>query len=181
MSRISVAFQSFFAALASKEKAERIKAVLDCGSQAKHSTAPTLPSAIAKPAPPTAGGRSEAITLLSALQREARLVDLIKQPLAAFSDEQIGAAARNVLSECQTILDRYFELRPVTGAEENSPCDIPPGYDPAQYKVTGRVEGSGPFRGMLVHHGWRATTVKLPQWIGSNESALVIAPAEVEV
>ena len=34
---------------------------------------------------------------------------------------------------------------------------------------------------VLVHHGWRATAVKLPTWTGSKSSALVIAPAEVEI
>jgi hypothetical protein len=43
------------------------------------------------------------------------------------------------------------------------------------------VEGGGPYRGRLVHHGWRATTIKLPSWTGAKESALVIAPAEIEL
>jgi hypothetical protein len=32
-----------------------------------------------------------------------------------------------------------------------------------------------------MHHGWKATAVKLPEWSGSKESALVVAPIEVEV
>ena len=119
--------------------------------------------------------------MLAALQREARLVDLVKQPLAGFSDEQIGAAARNVLGDCAAVLDRFFALQPVAKQEEGAPCDVPAGYDPGCYKLSGRVEGSGPFPGRLVHHGWRATTVKLPSWTGSKESTLVIAPAEVEL
>jgi uncharacterized protein DUF2760 len=181
MSRLAIAFQSFFAALGSKEMAERIRAALIA-------TVPPSDRAARKPPPPTISARqtppparSEAITLLAVLQREARLVDLVKQPLAQFSDEQIGAAARNVLSESRTVLDRFFQLTPVADAEENAPCTVPPGYDPAQYKVVGQVEGSGPFRGTLVHHGWKVTTVKLPEWIGSQDSAMVIAPAEVEV
>jgi hypothetical protein len=58
---------------------------------------------------------------------------------------------------------------------------VPKGYDPGKYKLAGAVEGAGPFRGTLSHHGWQATTVKLPAWTGSKEAALVIAPAEVDV
>jgi len=58
---------------------------------------------------------------------------------------------------------------------------VPKGYDPTQYKLAGRVEGVGPFQGKLVHAGWKATTVKLPTWTGSKDSALIIAPAEVEI
>jgi Domain of unknown function (DUF2760) len=181
MSRIAVAFQVFFAALASKEKAEQLRAALSAGETPAKIAARKPPSAVVPPVHALTPGRSEAITLLAALQREARLVDLAKQPLAAFSDEEIGAAARNVLTGCSTVLDRFFQLEPVTDAEENSPCEVPRDYDPAQYKLTGRVEGTGPFRGTIVHHGWRATTVKLPEWIGSKDSALVIAPAEVEI
>src|SRR5207244_9085601 len=106
----------------------------------------------------TPPARSEAITLLAALQREARFVDLVKQPLGQFSDEQIGAAARNVLSGCAAVLDRFFALQPAVSQQEDTPCDVPQGYDAASYKLAGQVEGSGPFRGTLVHHGWRATT-----------------------
>jgi len=138
------------------------------------------PEAQAKDRPPMPA-RSEAVTLLAALQREARFVDLMKQPLGNFSDEQIGAAARNALSDCAAVLDRFFALQPLVDEPEDSPFDVPRSCDAACYKLTGRVEGPGPFHGKLVHHGWKATTLKLPSWTGPKESALVIAPAEVEV
>jgi hypothetical protein len=109
------------------------------------------------------------------------LVDLVKQPLGEFSDDQIGAAARNVLTDAATVLDRFFALQPIAAGEEGVACDVPKGYDPGKYKLAGAVEGSGPFRGKLAHHGWQATTVKLPAWTGSREAALVIAPAEIDL
>lgn len=130
---------------------------------------------------PAAPARSEAISLLAALQREARFVDLVQQPLAGFDDEQIGAAARPVLGECQKVLHRFFALEPLSEGPEGTPCQVPAGYDPGRYKLTGRVEGSGPFNGQLMHHGWKATVIKMPEWTGSKDSALVIAPIEVEV
>ena len=180
MSRIGVAFRALFAALRSAETAERLEAVLSGRALPKIDTE-SKPPPLATAPPESRPARSEAITLLAALQREARLVDLVKQPLANFSDEEIGAAARNVLGDCATVLDRFFALKPVAVQEEGSPCDVPHGYDPARYKLAGSAEGAGPFAGKLAHHGWQASTVKLPTWTGSKEAALIIAPAEVEV
>src|SRR6266436_3688887 len=179
MNRIALAFRAFFAALFSQARAAQIKAALEGAALPKIDAVEEKQPAPPRSTPPSPA-RSEAVTLLAALQREARFVDLVKQPLANFSDEQIGAAARNVLSDCASVLDRFFALQPMVNQEEGSPFDLPPAYDAACYKLTGQVAGSGPFHGKLVHHGWRATTIKLPTWTGSKDSALVIAPAEVE-
>lgn len=180
MSRIGVAFRAFFAALGSRQRAEQIRAAMDAAALPKIDASAKTPPAITK-AEPSAPARSEAVTLLAALQREARLVDLVKQPLTDFSDDQIGAAARNVLGDAAAVLDRFFALQPIATGEEGSPCDVPKNYDPGKYKLAGEVTGSGPFRGKLSHHGWQATLVKLPAWTGSKEAALVIAPAEVDL
>lgn len=119
--------------------------------------------------------------MLAALQREARLVDLVKQPLEKYSDEEVGAAARNVLTGAAAVLDRFFALVPVVAQEEGTALELPSSYDPGVYKLSGPVPGTGPLRGQLVHHGWKATRVQLPAWTGSREAALVIAPAEVEL
>jgi Domain of unknown function (DUF2760) len=180
MRQLLIAFRAFFAALLNVAKADAIRAALDRPALSKKHTDEKRPQepAAASSGPPQ---RSEAITLLAALQREARFVDLVKQPLTDFSDEQIGAAARNVLGDCTAVLDRFFALKPVSSQEEGAPCDVPAGYDPGCYKLSGRVDGTGPFHGRLVHHGWKATTVNLPDWTGPHESALVVAPAEVEL
>ncbi len=180
MNRIGVAFRAFFAALSSRERAEQIGAALEGSRLPKIDMAAKTQPALSRAEPPPPS-RSDAITLLAALQREARLVDLVKQPLAEFSDEQIGAAARNVLGDAAAVLDRFFELRPVSPGDEGADCEVPKGYDSAKYKLAGAVEGGGPFRGKLAHHGWRASVVKLPAWTGSKDAALVIAPAEIDV
>jgi uncharacterized protein DUF2760 len=182
MNRIAIAFRAFFAALFSQAKTEQIRLALQSpvlpktdAVEKKQPEAPARDRSIVPPA------RSDAVTLLAALQREARFVDLVKQPLGEFSDEQIGAAARNVLGDCAGVLDRFFALQPLVTQEEGSPLNVPQSYDAACYKLSGRVEGSGPFHGKLVHHGWKATTAKLPAWTGSKDAALIIAPAEIEV
>jgi hypothetical protein len=180
MSRIGVAVRAFFAALGNLERARQIEAALTGDALPKIDIAEKKQQQPPR-AEPAKPARSEAITLLAALQREARLVDLVQQPLGQFSDEQIGAAARNVLSDSAAVLNRFFELRPVSAAEEGASLDVPAGYDPNRFKLAGSVAGNGPFRGQLVHHGWEASAVKLPSWTGSKDSALVIAPAEVEI
>jgi hypothetical protein len=185
MRRISIAVRALFAALCSAATAEQIKRVLDGCALRKVTQDETGQQNETKPKPITPAQtppkRSEAIALLATLQREARLVDLIQQPLGQYTDEQIGAAARNVLGDAAGVLARFFSLRPVRTEDEGTLIDVPAGYDPAGIKLSGRIEGVGPFRGRLVHRGWQATTCNLPAWTGSNDAALVIAPAEVEI
>jgi hypothetical protein len=181
MSRILVAIKAFFAALASAQSARRIADALAGPALPKRDTDAKEPQRATPPAAARTPSRSEAVTLLATLQREGRFVDLVKQPLAEFTDEQIGAAARNVLRDCSGVLDRLFELSPVVSQDEGTSCEVPRGYDPAKYKLAGATAGQGPFRGQLVHHGWQATQVKLPTWNGSPEGALIIAPAEIDL
>jgi hypothetical protein len=180
MRRIALALKAFFIVLLHQPKSPQIEAAVD-GAVVPKLNSDAKPQQVVQPAPAATAGRSDALTLLAALQREARLVDLVKQPLTGFSDEEIGAAARNVLTDSGAVLDRFFALRPLLEQEEGSSCDVTANYDPGCYKLSGRVEGNGPFRGQLVHHGWKATTVKLPTWTGSKEAAMVIAPAEIEI
>lgn len=145
---------------------------------------PELGERPARPAPPTSQpepARSEAITLLGALQREARLVDMVKEPLENYSDAQVGAAARDVLRDCGNVLDRMFQLQPVVEQAEGASLDVPAGFDAECYRLTGKVEGEPPYQGKLVHHGWKASICKLPHWSGKAAARWVIAPVEVEV
>ena len=135
----------------------------------------------AAPKPPPKPARSEAVTLLAALQREARFVDFIKEPLDGYSDAQIGAAARDVHRDCGKVLDRLLAIRAIDSQEEGSTLEVPAGFDAGRYRLTGNVAGNPPFRGRLVHHGWEAGEVQLPEWSGTPQSARVIAPIEVEL
>lgn len=180
MGRFALACRAFWAALRGGEAAQRLLAALAPPALPKKDIE-ALPQPRAKEPVAAAPARSEAVTLLAALQRDSRLVDLIKQPLDKFSDEEIGAAARTVLTEAAAVLDRCFALTPVVAQAEGTSLELPANYDPGLYKLAGTVAGSGPLRGQLVHHGWKATMVKLPTWTGSREAALVVAPAEVEV
>jgi hypothetical protein len=145
-----------------------------------------LPEPPARPVakkPPAAKSpaRSDAITLLAALQREARFVDFIQEPLTGYSDAQIGAAARDVHRDCGAVLARMFALRPAVADEEGKEVEVPAGFDSGRWRLTGNVTGEPPFRGRLVHPGWEATTCELPTWSGTVAAQRIVAPAEVEL
>ncbi len=134
-----------------------------------------------RPSPP-APTRSEALTLLASLQREARFVDFVQEPLAEYSDAQIGAAARDVHRLCGEVLERLFQLRPVVSAAEGSEVDVPDGAAAAaRYRLLGNVGAAPPRRGKLCHAGWQASQCQLPQWTGDGDARLIVAPAEVEL
>ena len=156
---------------ATKIAAEKPQAKIPDKTETKPPTAKQTP----KPA------RSEAITLLATLQREARFVDFIKEPLDSYNDAQIGAAVRDVHRDCAKVLDRLFAIQPMVNQEEDSPVDVPAGFDAGRFRLTGNVVGDPPFHGRLVHHGWEATEVRLPAWSGTQLSARVVAPVEVEL
>lgn len=132
----------------------------------------------ATPAPPV---RSEALDLLAALQREARLVDFLMEPIQGYGDAQIGAAVRDVHANASAVLKRFFDLNPVRSENENSPLEVPEGFEAFEFHLTGNVSGSPPFHGVLRHHGWRAAKCELPTWNGPSHLAGIIAPAEVEI
>ncbi len=143
---------------------------------------PAAPAAAASPpARRPSPTRSEALSLLAALQREARFIDLVQESLDQYTDEQVGAAARDVLRDCRTVLDRLFDLQPALPHREGETVQVPAGFDPGRFRLTGNVEGEPPFSGRLVHHGWQANRCQLPQWSGRESAAKMIAPAEVEL
>ena len=109
------------------------------------------------------------------------MVDIVKEPLASFSDEQVGAAARDVLSNTAKVLDRIFDLQPLTDQEDGSDIETPADFDASRYSLTGNVSGEAPYQGKLAHHGWEAKKCQLPDWTGSKSSAKVVAPIEIEL
>jgi hypothetical protein len=181
MGRIGTAFRAFFRSLGDSAVAEQIAAVLDGRAVLPVAAAPAPVATPVRQPPPTKAARSDALTLLSVLQRESRLVDFLKEPIAAYSDAQIGAAVRDVHRDASAALDRLFALVHVNDQAEGAEIEVPAGFDAARIRLTGNVAGSPPHRGRLVHPGWEATKVQLPEWTGSADAAMVVAPAEVEL
>ena len=183
MGRILLAFRAFFRTLFNAAAATEVRRALEgpAPEEAAPETAPAAPPLRKEPPAPKRPARNDAITLLSALQREARFVDFVQESLEGAADAQIGAVAREVHRGCRDVLARVFALEAVVPAQEGSAVDVPAGFDAGRYRLTGNVTGEPPFRGTLAHHGWEATVCQLPEWTGTAEAARIVAPAEVEL
>jgi hypothetical protein len=173
--RLVIAIRAFFAALFDRQAAEKIGQALEDRTAAP--AEPTLPAPTKPASAATKPARSDAVTLLSALQREARLVDLIQEDLANFSDAQVGAAARPCLQQCAATLQRLLSLTSVVDAQEGETIDVGSDASPARYQWIGEGTTS---TGKLVHHGWLAAKIELPKWTGEASDSKIVAPAQVQ-
>jgi Domain of unknown function (DUF2760) len=153
--------------------------------QSRQKALPPTPAAEpARPAPepPRASRDAEIVHFLAMLQEKGRLVDFLMDDINAYGDAQVGAAARVVHAGCKGVLQEHFSINPVLTEQEGSTVKVPAGYSADEYRLVGRIAGSAPFSGVLVHRGWKTDRVKLPQLLrGAADPLPAIAPAEVEV
>jgi hypothetical protein len=182
MGRFTTAMRAFFRVLGNAAFAEQVQRLLE-GQALNEGAALGAMRQVAAPVAPAvaAAPRTDALNLVAVLQREARLVDFIKESLQPYSDAQIGAAVRDIHRDCGGVLERVFALRPVMEQAEGAEVQVPAGFDANRIRLTGNVTGQPPFMGALRHGGWQATRVELPEWSGSAESARIVAAAEVEL
>ena len=139
----------------------------------------------AKPMPvPAASNQAEAeiVSFLATFQVRGRLIDFLMDDITTYDDAQVGAAARVVHQGCRAALQEHFEIRPLREEREGSSVTITAGYPADEYRLIGKISGPGPFSGTLVHHGWKADSVKLPRIVRVDPDRLpTIAPAEIEL
>jgi hypothetical protein len=121
-----------------------------------------------------------ALQLLALLQQEARFLDFIHEDIQAFSDTDIGAAARVVHEGSRKVIQQHLSLQPVRSENEMSRITVPEGFDASRLRLTGKLLGQAPFTGTLIHCGWYAAEVRLPKLVAEHDCH-VIAPAEVEL
>lgn len=178
MSRISLAFRSFFAILFTGKLPGDIAQVLGFAQSKAPAPAPAPPAP--KPAAPQVKPSDGALQFLGILQRDARLVDFLMEDISAYSDDQVGAAVRSLHEQSREALNRHFRLVPVIDGVEGDFTKLD-GVDPAAVKLLGNVPAKGKAPGGLLRHkGWKADRIDLPPAVpGQNPS--VIAPAEIEV
>ncbi len=184
LSRLSLAIGSFFALLGDDRLAARVQA-LRRGAPLASEVPPPAPVQAPPPPPPPAPVRATAdvdaaLQLLALLQRESRFVDFLQEDIAAYSDADVGGAARLLHGGARKVLQDTFDLEAVRTEAEGSRLTLPAGFDAAAVRVTGNVVGQPPFTGTLQHRGWRATAVRLPALTDGHDTR-VIAPAEVEL
>ena len=175
MSRISSAFRSFFSILFSGALPEDVAAEFGF-TKSKPAAAPT-------PAPAKVKASDGALQLLQALQSDSRLVDFLMEDIAAFQDDQIGAAVRNLHADCRASLMRIVALSPVIDDVEGTfqKLDANKAPDARKIKLIGNIPPSGKVAGgTLRHRGWRVSSIDLPATAAGADLA-IIAPAELEV
>lgn len=99
------------------------------------------------------------------------------EDISSYSDEQVGAAVRDVQLQARQTLERYLKLAPVIDGVEGDFTKTD-GIPDAALKLVGKVPPSGKAPGgVLRHKGWKAEKVDLPALPPGN----ILAPAEIEV
>ena len=183
--RVALACGSFLSILSDAGFAARVAGLRDGDGHAPQPApaAPVAPPAPAAPVAPAVLQRAPheaAQQLLGLLQRDARLIDFVQEDIAAYSDADIGAAARVVHEGCRKVLNKHFRIEPVRNEREGSRVTLAEGFDAAAVRLTGNVVGSAPFTGSLSHRGWRVTESRLPKLADGHDTS-IIAQAEVEL
>jgi Domain of unknown function (DUF2760) len=134
------------------------------------------------PAPPEKRADAEVVAFIGLLQEKGRFVDFLMDDVSLYDDSRVGAAARVVHYGCRDVLSEHFKVTPISTADEGSQITVPEGYAADEYRLMGKITGNPPFKGVLLHKGWKTESVKLPRIIKAGERRLPsIAPALVEV
>ena len=151
----------------------------------RRETPAPLPAPVAAkppPPPPERHPEAEVVAFLGLLQEKGRLVDFLMDDISIYDDSRVGAAARVVHFGCRDVLQEHFKVTPISDAEEGSQVMIPENYSIDEYRLMGKITGNPPFRGVLLHKGWKTESVKLPRLIKTEEKRLPsITPALIEV
>jgi hypothetical protein len=180
LNRILLAFRCFFNILFQGElSAEALTALNLTRPKAASSASKSPASKAPAPAAPEVRTSDGALQILGILQRDSRLLDFLMEDIAAYSDDQVGAAVREMHDQCRDSVARYVTLQPVIDGVEGTFAKAP-SADPNLVKFVGNVPAKPPAGGTLRHKGWRATKVDLPA-LSARQDASVIAPAEIEI
>jgi hypothetical protein len=175
--RWRVALTCFSRILANGRFAAQIQPLLNNREAA---TAAATPPVATPAAIPPERLHASGLALLATLQREGRLIDFLQEDMRAFSDAEIGAAARIVHAGCRKALQQGLDLEPVLQEAEGATLSVPAGFDAQRIRLTGNISGQPPFRGALKHHGWQVADIRMP--VPSEKLNMrILAPAEVEL
>ncbi|MDD3146820.1 MAG: DUF2760 domain-containing protein [Candidatus Riflebacteria bacterium] len=120
-----------------------------------------------------------AYQILYLFQKEGRLIDLLSEDISELDDETLGGAIRPIHEGCRKLLEDRLILERVLNEEEGSTVTLDE-IDPESIKLSGRVPATGPYKGELIHRGWRLKECNLPELVDGWKGN-VIAPAEIEI
>lgn len=159
----------------------------------KPSDKPAATAPVAEPDPPPAAPKTvdrepmidaHLVQFLGMLQEKGRFLDFVMDDIAGYSNDQVGAAARVVHQGCSKVVQEHFSVVPVHSGEEGNAVTLESGYNPREFRAVGKLVGSPPFQGTLLHKGWKSEKIDLPRLVESDPKSAansVIVPAEVEI
>ncbi len=177
MNRISFAFRSFFSILFGGSLPSDIALAFGYSKPMPVRAANPVPAPVVKKEAPVAGPNDGAVQMLALLQREGRLIDFLMEDIAAYSDDQVGAAVRDVHAQSKQVLERYLRIGPVIDGVEGDFTKTN-GLPASAIRLIGNVPPNGKAPGGLLRHkGWKAEKVELP----ASTTGQILTPAEIEV
>jgi hypothetical protein len=171
--KIGLAFRAFFNLLFGGKLSDDVMTELGLSRK------PAAPVKPAAPPPPSRDTSDGALQFLGILQRDSRLVDFLMEDIRSYSDDQVGAAVRELHDQCRDAVARYVTLQPVIDGVEGTFAKAP-SKDPNVVKFVGNVPAKTPEGGTLRHKGWRAAKIDLPA-LSAKQDATILAPAEIEI
>ncbi len=163
----------------SRAESEKFKQRFETLKEENDKIKAELQSAIADARGGKNGIPPAAYQILYLFQKEGRLIDLLMEDVSEFDDETLGGAIRPIHEGCRKILKERLIIEPVLSESEGSEITIDEA-DPEAIKLSGNVPSKGPYKGVLVHRGWRLKECNLPELVG-GWSGNVVAPAEIEI
>jgi hypothetical protein len=179
LTRVLLAFRCFFNILFQGRLSDAALGALGLSRRAGAPATSVKAAAPAAAAAPSVKASDGALQMLSIMQRDSRLLDFLMEDLTSYSDDQIGAAVRELHDQCRDSVSRYVTLQPVIDGVEGTFAQAP-SKDPGIVKFVGNVPATPPAGGTLRHKGWRAAKVDLPA-LPTKQDATILAPAEIEI
>ena len=139
----------------------------------------------AAPPKPPALPADGAVQILGLLQKEGRLIDFLMEDISQYSDDQVGAAVRDVHKNSKAALERHMTLVPVVDGVEGTVTRLASAglsvRDTISLRLVGKVPADGKVEaGILQHRGYKVEKIDLPA-LKPGEKATILAPAEIEV
>jgi hypothetical protein len=182
LSNLTLAFKSFFSLLFSGKLPDDVLIALNL---TRRVVTPPKPAEPPKPVVEAAKASDGAVQILAILQREARLIDFLEEDIAPYTDEQIGAAVRDIHKNSRAALDRHVTLKPIVDGVEGTNTNLASAgldaKDTVRLRIVGKVPADGKVdTGVLRHRGWRVEKIDLPT-TPMGKKAAILAPAEIEV
>lgn len=117
------------------------------------------------------------------MQSRGRILDFLMTDIHKLSDPQVGAASRVVHQGLRGMMDDYFSVKPISSSDEGLMIPLHEGDLGRTVKLLQSRGETLPREGRLLHKGWQASQVKLPQSQRQEmgEERMILALAEVDV